>query len=127
MAKRMEIYVCELCGNAVEVIEDASGTLICCGQDMTLQKENSTGAAQEKHVPAVMVSGTTATVRVGGVAHPMTEGHYITWIELQQGSKIQRIYLPSDGAPQAVFAIEAGVPVTVRAFCNLHGLWKCSA
>ena len=124
MAKRTEIYICELCGNAVEVIEGADGTLACCGQDMTLQKENSTDAAQEKHVPAVTVSGTTVTVQVGNVTHPMTAEHNIAWIELQQGNQVQRVYLPSDGAPQAAFTIEAGVAVTVRACCNLHGLWK---
>ena len=127
MTKRTEIYVCELCANAVEMVEGAGGTLVCCGQDMVLQKENSTDAAQEKHVPTVTVGGTTATVNVGSVAHPMTEGHYIAWIELQQGDKIQRVYLPSDGVPQAVFAVEAGVSVVVRAYCNLHGLWKVTA
>jgi len=124
MARRAEIYVCELCGNIVEVIEGAGGTLVCCGQDMSLQKENTTNAAQEKHVPVVSVSGTTATVQVGSVAHPMTADHFITWIELQQGDKIQRFYLKPNDVPQAVFSIEAGVPITVRAYCNLHGLWK---
>jgi superoxide reductase len=120
----MEIYVCELCGTIIEVLEGAGGTLTCCGQDMALQKENTVNAAQEKHVPVVTVSGTAATVQVGSVAHPMEPQHYIAWIELQQGSKIQRIYLQSGAAPQAVFAVEAGVPVIVRAYCNLHGLWK---
>jgi len=124
MANRAEIYLCELCGNAVEVIDGDAGTLACCGQDMILQKENSTDAAQEKHVPVVTVSGTTATVQVGSVAHPMTEGHHIAWIELQQGNRVQRVYLQPEAAPQAVFIIEAGIPVTVRAYCNLHGLWK---
>ena len=124
MAQRTEIYVCELCGNIVEVIEGAAGTLACCGQDMDLQKENSTDAAQEKHVPVVSLSGTTVTVQVGSTAHPMSAEHFITWIELQQGDKIQRLYLKPDSAPQAVFSIDADVPVTVRAYCNLHGLWK---
>ena len=51
MKKRTEIYICELCGNTVEVIECADSTLICCSQDMPLQKENSTDAVREKHVP----------------------------------------------------------------------------
>jgi superoxide reductase len=124
MARRAEIYVCELCGNIIEVIEGAGGTLVCCGQDMILQKENTTNAAQEKHVPVVSINGTAATVQVGSAAHPMTAEHFIAWIELQQGDKIQRLYLKPDGVPQAVFSIEASVPVTVRAYCNLHGLWK---
>jgi len=33
-----EVYRCEICGNVVRVIEAGGGTLVCCGQDMTLQK-----------------------------------------------------------------------------------------
>ena len=124
MANRSEVYICELCGNIIEVLEGTAGTLACCGQDMILQEENTTDAAQEKHVPVVTVNGVVATVQVGSVAHPMEAQHYIAWIELQQGSKVQRAYLLPSEAPQAVFAIESGVPVAVRAYCNLHGLWK---
>ena len=124
MANRGEVYVCELCNNIVEVLEGTDGTPACCGQDMALQRENSTGGAPEKHVPVVTIDGTTATVHVGGVVHPMEEKHYIVWIELQQGNKIQRIYLQPGEAPQAVFAIEKDSPITVREWCNLHGLWK---
>ena len=124
MAHRSEIYICELCGNIIEVLEGTDGTLVCCGQDMVLQKENSTNAVQEKHVPVVTVNGTTATVQVGSVAHPMETQHYIGWIELLQGDKGQRVYLKPNDAPQVVFTIESGVPIAVRAFCNLHGLWK---
>ena len=124
MANRAEIYRCELCGHLIEVLEEAGGTLACCGQDMVLQRANTTEAAQEKHVPVVTVSGTTATVQVGSVAHPMEAQHHIAWIELQQGNKGQRVVLQPGDAPQAVFTVEAGVPVVVRAYCNLHGLWK---
>jgi len=33
-----QVYVCEICGNRVEVIESGAGTLVCCGQPMTLAK-----------------------------------------------------------------------------------------
>jgi superoxide reductase len=124
MANRAEIYLCELCGNIVEVLEGAEGTLACCGQDMVMQKANTTEAAQEKHVPVVTVSGTTATVQVGSVAHPMEAQHHIAWIELQQGNKGQRVVLKPGDAPQAVLTVEAGASVAVRAYCNVHGLWK---
>jgi desulfoferrodoxin-like iron-binding protein len=32
-----EIYLCEICGNVVEVKEVGGGELVCCGQPMTLQ------------------------------------------------------------------------------------------
>ena len=129
MANRFEMYVCDLCGNVVDVVEEAAGVLACCGQDMTLQTENTTDAAQEKHVPVVTVIGNTVSVQVGSVDHPMTEAHYIPWIELRQGNKLQRIYLTPSDEPKAVFAIDAApgpqdAPIFVRASCNLHGLWK---
>lgn len=124
MAMSTEVFVCEICGYIIEVLESAGGTLVCCGQDMSPQKENSTDAATEKHVPVVTIEGTTATVQVGSTSHPMEEQHHIAWIELQQGNKLQRIHLQPGDAPQAIFTIESGVPVAVREWCNLHGLWR---
>lgn len=34
-----EVYLCQICGNKVKVLEVGGGTLVCCGQDMTLVKE----------------------------------------------------------------------------------------
>jgi superoxide reductase len=51
--QRLQVYKCELCGNMVEVLHEAGGTLTCCGQPMSLFSENTTDAAQEKHVPVV--------------------------------------------------------------------------
>ena len=31
-----ELYVCRICGNAVEVVGPGAGRLVCCGQDMEL-------------------------------------------------------------------------------------------
>jgi superoxide reductase len=124
MAKVYEVYVCELCGNIVEVLDGADGDLVCCGQEMTLQKENTVDAAKEKHVPVVTVNGNTATIQVGSTLHPMEEKHHIAWIELRQGNKLQRVQLKPGEEPKAVFTIETGVPVIVREYCNLHGLWQ---
>ena len=80
-----EVYVCEMCGIIVEALEGGAGELVCCGQEMTLQRENTVDAAKEKHVPALTVNGTTATVQVGSTLHPMEAKHYILWIEIRQG------------------------------------------
>ncbi|ADQ14741.1 desulfoferrodoxin FeS4 iron-binding domain-containing protein [Halanaerobium hydrogeniformans] len=37
--KKGEVYHCEVCGNVVEVKDVGGGTLVCCGQDMTLEEE----------------------------------------------------------------------------------------
>ena len=39
----------------VALIHKGDGTLVCCGQDMTELKANTTDAALEKHVPVVTV------------------------------------------------------------------------
>lgn len=124
MAKVYEVYVCKACGNIVEVLTGGDGEMVCCGQNMVLQVENTVDAAKEKHVPVVTVQGTTAVVQVGGVLHPMEEKHYIMWIEIQQGVKLQRVMLKPGDEPKATFTVEEGVPITAREYCNLHGLWK---
>lgn len=36
--KEGEVYMCEICGNIVEVKVVGGGELVCCGQPMTLQE-----------------------------------------------------------------------------------------
>jgi len=123
MAKRMEVYKCELCGNMTEAIHGGAGTMVCCGKTMTLITENTTDAAKEKHVPVVEKSAGGYTVKVGSVSHPMDEKHYIEWIELIAGDRVMRQYLKPGAAPEATFATDAD-QVKARAYCNLHGLWS---
>jgi superoxide reductase len=35
-----ELYVCRICGNAVEVVAAGAGRLICCGQPMELVEDD---------------------------------------------------------------------------------------
>lgn len=62
-------------------------------------------------------------VKVGDVAHPMEEKHYIEWVEIVADGKAYRQFLKPGDAPEAVFTL-AGDAVTARAYCNIHGLWK---
>jgi superoxide reductase len=123
MTSRLEIYKCEVCGNIVEVIHEGKGELVCCGQPMKLFKENTVDAAKEKHVPVIEKVADGYRVKVGAVAHPMEEKHYIEWIELVADGVAYRKFLKPGDAPEAVFCIDAR-QVTAREYCNLHGLWK---
>ena len=123
MTKLNQVYKCELCGNIVEVLHTGGGELVCCHQAMILLEENTTDAATEKHVPVIEKSGNTVTVKVGSIAHPMEEKHYIEFIELLADGKVYRKFLKPGAAPEAIFEIAAG-KLEARAFCNLHGLWK---
>jgi len=126
MAQKLEIYKCELCGNIVEVLHAGSGELVCCGQPMKLFKENSVDAAKEKHVPVIEKIADGYLVKVGSVAHPMEEKHWIEWIELIADGKAYRQFLEPGQTPEATFCIQAA-HVSVREYCNLHGLWKADS
>ncbi len=123
MTEKLQVYKCEICGNMVEVLHTGAGELVCCGQPMTLLKENTTDAAKEKHVPVIEKVSNGYKVKVGEVAHPMEEKHHIEWIELLAGDRAYRQFLKPGEAPEAFFAVEAA-QVTAREFCNIHGLWK---
>lgn len=123
MAEKLQIYKCEHCGNIIEVLHGGKGELVCCGKPMTLQKENTVDAAQEKHVPVREKIARGIKVKVGEVAHPMEEKHYIEWIEVIAGGKAYLQFLNPGEAPEATFAIDTD-QVTARAYCNLHGNWK---
>ena len=123
MAEKLEIYKCEVCGNIVEVLHGGMGELVCCGQPMKLYKENTVDAAREKHVPVVEKIAGGFKVKVGDVAHPMEEKHYIEWVEVIADGKAYRQFLNPGQTPEAVFNIEAD-QVTAREYCSLHGLWK---
>jgi len=123
MAEKLELYKCEACGNIVEVLHGGKGELVCCGKPMVLFKENTVDAAKEKHVPVVEQIEGGVKVKVGDVAHPMEEKHYIQWIEIIADGKAYRQFLNPGDTPEAIFQVEAG-QVSVREYCNLHGLWK---
>jgi superoxide reductase len=123
MAERLEVYKCQVCGNIVEVLHGGQGELVCCNQPMKLLVAGEVDAAKEKHVPVIEKTADGIKVKVGSVAHPMEQKHYIEWIELIADGKAYRQFLSPGQAPEAMFKIDAG-KVSVREYCNLHGLWK---
>lgn len=123
MTKINQIYKCNICGNIVEVIHGGEEQLVCCGQLMELLEANTVDAVKEKHVPVIEKTENGFMVKVGSVPHPMSEEHYIEWIEIIADGKSYRKFLKPGNAPKAEFCIEAK-KVEAREYCNLHGLWK---
>ena len=123
MANERTFYQCEICGNLVGLIEDAGIVPECCGQPMTLLSANTSDGAHEKHVPSLKRDGDQLSVQIGSVPHPMTTAHHIVWIAVAQGRRTQREELPVDEPAAAQFSVAEG-PLSVYAYCNLHGLWK---
>ncbi|TDT70623.1 superoxide reductase [Hypnocyclicus thermotrophus] len=126
MAKLLGIYKCNLCGNIVEVLKAGQGDLVCCGQEMEFLEEKTADSSTEKHVPFIEEIEDGYVVRVGeNTAHPMTEEHYITMIELVVDGKVYRKNLTPNDKPEAKFIVEKSNEVLyAREYCNLHGLWK---
>lgn len=111
----------------LEVIAGAvNAALPDCFQPFERLIPNTSDGAAEKHLPVVEKDGCHITVKVGGVFHPMSEEHNITWVcLLTKAGCIQRVLLNSDCEPVAHFTIEEGdSPAAAYAYCNLHGFWK---
>lgn len=125
MAVKKAIYKCNLCGNVVEVVNNGGGTLVCCGQNMEELVEKTADSSTEKHVPFIIEEEDGYLVKVGeNAAHPMTQEHYIQWIELIVGSRVYRKELKPGDAPEAKFKTCKYDKVEAKEYCNLHGLWK---
>jgi superoxide reductase len=123
MTKMLEIYKCGVCGNITMVVSPSGGTLACCEQPMVLQIEKTDDAGKEKHVPVIEKTTKGIRVMVGSVPHPMEEKHYIQWIEVISGDSLFVQGLKPGQKPEAEFSVTE-TKAKVRAYCNVHGLWK---
>lgn len=123
MTKLNEVYKCNVCGNIVEVVHSGKGQLVCCGQTMELKKANNQDASFEKHVPVIEFTDNGIKVAVGTVLHPTEDKHYIEWIEVITDGRTDRKFLKPGDEPVAEFC-QVGDSIAIRAYCNLHGLWK---
>jgi len=124
MTQLKDIYRCEVCGNVIEVMNEGANALVCCEKPMTKLEPKTEDAGKEKHVPVLEESEGGINIKVGSVAHPMEEKHYIKFVEVLTKEKVLRIELKPGQAPEAKSCIPKSDVVTVREFCTVHGLWK---
>ncbi len=123
MTKRLEVYKCEICGNIVEVLHEGAGELVCCGEPMKLLEEKSEEEGlQEKHVPVIEKKDGSVKVKIGSIPHPMEEKHFIEWVQVITKDGAMRKFLKPGINPEAEFDCIDGI-VSVREYCNIHGLW----
>lgn len=124
MAKRGNIYKCEICGHVIQVQHEGAGTLVCCNKPMNLLEEKFEDQGLEKHVPVIEVRDDVAMVSVGDVLHPMEDAHYIEFIELIIDEEVYTQYLKPKQDPIVSFKIPIEYEsIKARAYCNIHGLW----
>lgn len=122
----VKFYRCVHCGNIIVKVHDSGVPVVCCGEPMQELVPNTTDAAQEKHVPVIAADGSTITVSVGSVAHPMEDDHYIEWIGIVTDKSAQVTFLAPGQDPKAVFALAEGKVVAAFEYCNKHGLWTAT-
>ena len=124
--KKLDLYKCEICGNIVEIVVSGGGEIICCGKPMTkLETQYNEETQMEKHVPVFLKNGNNETeIRVGEVLHPMTDEHYIMFIESisKDENEIHRKYLHANEEPK-MLTHKLPEDIYAREFCNIHGLW----
>lgn len=125
MAKKLEVYQCEICGNIVEVLHGGKGQLVCCGEPMKLLEPKRTEEGNEKHLPVIEKKDGEIKVKVGSIPHPMEEKHHIEWIEvLTKDDRAYRKFLSYNDEPEANFKIPYEHIHSIREHCNIHGLWS---
>ena len=131
MTKQKQIYKCNICGNITEVLHIGIGELICCGQPMELMIAKEKEEGTEKHLPVIEELPANACrekdgfkIKIGETEHPMEKNHYIEWIEISaaDGKSGKKFLSPGD-KPEADFYTRKKI-VSVRAYCNIHGLWE---
>lgn len=119
----MKVYKCEDCGKEMVVFHhDMNDKKLHA--DYTEITANTSDGAKEKHLPIAEIKGNIVKVTVGSTPHPQTDTHSISWVALmtEEGEQIKT--LKPEGTPEVTFALtDTDKPVSVYAFCNLHGLW----
>ena len=107
-------YVCPVCGNVLWAAGEA--VVSCCGITLPpLEPE----AGDEKHGIEVRRVEDEYLVTVD---HPMTKGHYVSFLAAVSDGSVQLAKLYPEGPAQARFRID-GVR-RVYACCNRHGLFE---
>ena len=123
---RLDIMRCEICGNIVQVLNSANGELFCCGQPMNkLEASVSEEAMTEKHVPIFLKYDNNCEIRVGEILHPMTNEHYIMFIEAINENKdeIHLKFLNPNDEPKLATDNSKNYKTAIE-YCNIHGLWE---
>ena len=124
MCCNQKFFICKHCGNLLGLIENKGVPMICCGEEMQELIPNTVEASNEKHLPSVSVSGNQVDVKVGSIPHPMEEAHYICFVYVETEKGGQRKCMELGEEPKASFSFTDDKPLSVYAYCNLHGLWK---
>ena len=113
MAK-IKFYVCPVCGNVIQATGDT--VVSCCG--ITLPPLEAEGADAEHIIRTEIVEDEYYVT----IEHPMTKGHYISFLAAISDHGVQLAKLYPEGSAEARFKI--GRVKQLYAYCNRHGLYS---
>lgn len=125
MTEKLDLYKCQVCGNLVQVFIDGVGELVCCEQPMThlTPRTEENHELAEKHTPVIECEENRKFVRLKH--HPMSEEHYIQFIEVYTKDK-KNLHLkflePNEIAEFEITNLENDIEAIEH--CNIHGLWR---
>ena len=125
MTEKFDLYKCQVCGNVVQVLLNGVGQLVCCEQPMTnmIPREEFGNELAEKHTPVIDHEEDKRFVRLR--MHPMSEEHYIQFIEVYTKDK-KNLHLkflePNEIAEFDITNFED--ELETLELCNIHGLWR---
>jgi len=122
MTIKFQIYKCSICGNLVQILQEGEGNLICCGEEMELMNvQYDSNELGEKHAPKR--EDRDGKVFVNVKSHPMTNEHYIQFIEAYTKDKkeLQLKFIEPDEVPE--MEIKLNDDFESLEFCNIHHLW----
>ena len=122
MTVKLQIYKCNICGNLIQVLQEGDGNLVCCGEEMKLMGiQYDTTEIGEKHTPKVEFKDGKKIVNV--IGHPMTDEHYIQFIEAFSIDKNElhlKFFKPNE-IPEMESKIDG--EFNSIEYCNIHHLW----
>ena len=111
---RSKFYVCPLCGN---IIHTTGAALIsCCG--ITLPALEAEEPDEDHGVTVEHVEDEHFIT----VPHPMTKGHYISFIASVTSDRLQMVKLYPEGNPETRLQLRGRGYLYY--YCNQHGLFK---
>ena len=111
---RSQLYVCPICGNAVHALGNT--VVSCCG--ITLPALEAEGADDDHSVTVENVEDEHFI----SIRHPMTKGHYISFVACVTSDRIQMVKLYPEGNAETRLQLR-GMGYLYY-YCNQHGLFR---
>jgi superoxide reductase len=126
MTEKFDLYKCQVCGNTVQVLLPGDGELVCCSIPMThlTPRTDENHELAEKHIPEIEMEDNGKFVRLKH--HPMSEEHYIQFIEAYRQDKSClhiKFLKPNEPAEFDISYLNKD-KIEALEHCNIHGLWR---